>query len=70
MDIKEEKGSMAAYVAIVLLSILFILIAVFYISNAERKSQIFTAIKIKESYELDNDRASEIYETLVNKIQP
>ena len=64
MDIKEEKGSMAVYVTIVLLSMLFILGAVFLTSNANRNRQLKTAIKVKESYEADNDRAEEIYNNL------
>lgn len=64
MNIKEEKGSMAAYVTIVLLSMVFILFAVFITSNAVRKNQIQTVVKIKEVYEKDNDRADEIYDIL------
>ena len=62
--IKQEKGSMAVYVSIVLLSMLFILMAVFITSNAVMKSQIETIIGIKQSYEADNDRADEIYDRL------
>ena len=70
MNMKEEKGSMAVYVTIVLLSMLLILSAVFLTSNAIRKSQIETITKIKETYEADNDRADEIYETLIGNSEP
>ena len=63
--IKQEKGSMAVYVSIVLLSMLFILMAVFITSNAVMKSQIETTVGIKQSYEADNSRAAEIYDSLV-----
>lgn len=62
--IKQEKGSMAVYVSIVLLSMLFILMAVFITSNSVMKSQIETTVGIKESYEADNSRADEIYDSL------
>lgn len=61
MKIKDEKGSMAVYVSVVLLSMLLILSALFLISNVVRRSQIETAIKVKETYEADNDRVEEIY---------
>lgn len=63
--IKQEKGSMAVYVSIVLLSMLFILMAVFITSNSVMKSQIESAVGIKQSYEADNSRAAEIYDSLV-----
>ena len=62
--IREEKGSMAVYVSVVLLSMLFILMAVFFTSNAIRKSQLETVLGIKETYESDNQRASEIYDSI------
>ncbi len=65
--IKEQKGSMAVYVSIVLISMLFILLAVFISSNAVLKSQMETTVGIKQSYELDNNRASEIYDSVINK---
>lgn len=67
MKIREEKGSMAVYAGVVLLSMLLVLSAVFLTSNAVRKSQIRTVIGVKESYESDNDRADEIYDSLANK---
>lgn len=62
--IREEKGSMAVYVSVVLLSMLFILMAVFFTSNAIRKSQLETVFGIKKAYESDNQRASEIYDSI------
>lgn len=67
MNIKEEKGSMAVYVTIVLFSMLLILSAVFLTSNVIRKSQIKTITKVKETYEADNNRADEIYEMLIKE---
>ena len=67
MNLKNNKGSMAVYVSIVLITMLFILLAIFLISNAIRKSQLSTVVKVKESYEEDNNRADEIYEYLINK---
>lgn len=69
MKIRDEKGSMAAYVTIVLVSMLFILMAVFLTSNNLRKNQIKTALKVKETYEADNSRADEIYDGLVGNIK-
>lgn len=65
--IKEERGSMAAYVAIVLLSFLFILSALYFTSITVRKTQLLTVLKVKESYELGNDKAEEIYESQLAK---
>ena len=67
MNIKQEKGSMAVYVTIVLVSMVFILTAVFLISNSARKNQLKTAMKVKETYEADNIRADIIYDKLTNK---
>lgn len=64
--LREEKGSMAAYVSVVLLSMFFILVAIFLTSSAVRKSQLETAIRVKQSYEADNSRAAEIYNSLAN----
>lgn len=62
--VKSAKGSMAVYVSIVLLSMILVLTAIFLISNSVRKNQINTVIKVKETYEADNDKADEIYEGL------
>ena len=66
--IKQEKGSMAVYVSIVLLSMLFILMAVFITSNSVMKSQIESAVGIKQSYEADNSRAAEIYDSVTDEL--
>lgn len=70
MKIRDEKGSMAVYVTIVLVSMLFILMAIFLTSNNLRKNQIKTALKVKETYEADNGRADEIYDQLIGKNKP
>ena len=68
--IKQEKGSMAVYVSIVLLSMLFILMALFITSNAVMKSQIETTVGIKQSYEADNSRVADIYLGLIDTTAP
>ena len=60
MKIKDEKGSMAVYVLIVLLSMLLMLTTVFLTSNSARKSQLKTVMGIKQAYEADNDKAAEL----------
>lgn len=62
---REENGSMAVYVSVVLLTMLIILTAVFFISNAVRRSEIQTVMQLKQSYEADNSRAAEIYDSLL-----
>ena len=63
--IKKEKGSIAVYVSIVVLSMLFMLTAVFFTSSSKMKTQIETSMTVKQSYEVDNKRADEIYNSLV-----
>ena len=71
MCIKNEKGSMAVYVSIVLLTMLLILMAIFFISNSTRKIQLISAMNVKTSYELDNARAADIYNSIsVNIVNP
>lgn len=70
IKLRENKGSMAVYTSIVLLSMLLILTAVFLTSSAMRKSQLITTIKVKESYEADNDRAGDIYDALTGNVKP
>lgn len=62
--IKEQKGSMAVFVSVVLLTMLFILSAIFLTSSSVRQALIDTVIAVKESYETDNGRAAEIYSDL------
>ena len=68
--IKSSKGSIAVYVSIVIISMLLILLALFFTSNAVRRNQLTTAMKVKETYEADNGRAAEIYESLVDSMTP
>ena len=67
MKIKDEKGSMAIYVLIVLLSMLLMLTTVFLTSNSARKSQLKTVMGIKQAYEADNDKAADIYNSITKK---
>ena len=67
MKIKDEKGSMAVYVLIVLLSMLLMLTTVFLTSNSARKSQLKTVMGIKQAYEADNDKAADIYNSITKK---
>ena len=66
--IKEQTGSMAVYVSIVLLCMLFILMALFMRSNAVMVSQLESTIRLKQSYEADNQKASEIYEGVTEEL--
>ncbi len=69
MKIRDEKGSMAVYVTIALVSMLFILMTIFLTSSNLRKNQIKTALKVKETYEADNGRADKIYKNLEKKLE-
>ena len=64
MHMKSERGSMAVYVSIVLLTMLLVLMAIFLTSNSTRKMQLVSAMNVKSSYEADNDRAADIYSEL------
>ena len=66
--VKEQTGSMAVYVSIVLLCMLFILMALFMRSNAVMVSQLESTIRLKQSYEADNQKASEIYEGVTQEL--
>ena len=63
-NLKSSKGSTAVYVTIVILSMLIILLTLFFISNSVRQNQLATAMKIKETYEVDNEKAADIYKAL------
>lgn len=67
--IKEERASMAVYVGVVLMSFLLLLTATYIGAINVRKTQLSTIIKIKESYEKDNGKAEEIYNS-VSQSQP
>ena len=62
--INFEKGSMAVFVGIVLLGMLFIVMSVFLISNNSLQAQAESLIKIKEAYEVDVNNVDEIYQNL------
>ncbi len=66
-QIEKEKGSMAVFVSVALLSMLFILMALFMTSNSMRRSLIKTVIAVKESYEADNSKADDIYTILTEE---
>ena len=68
MSFKNDRGSMSVYVSIVLFTMLFILLAIFFTSSAIRKNQLSTVIGVKESYEKDNSKADEIYSNLEDKL--
>ena len=63
--VKSEKGIMARYVTVTLVTFIIILLAIFSGAVAVRKNQIKTLIKIKEVYEKDNDRKEEIVSNLI-----
>lgn len=65
--ILEEKGSMAVYVSIVLLSFLIILTGISMMSISVRKGQLKTVLSIKQSYEANNDKIEEIYQKQLAK---
>ena len=69
-EVKRENGSIAVYISVVILSMLFILLAVFLTSNSKVKSQIETTLTVKQSYEADNGKAGEIYSSLLAKLEP
>lgn len=64
--LKSSRGSMAVYVTIVILSMLIILLALFFTSNSVRRNQLITVMKLKQAYESDNGRADEIYADLTD----
>lgn len=66
--LKEEKGSMAVYVTITLLSFLILLVGIYSSGTAVRKSQLTSSLKIKESYEQYNNNIEEIYQKQLKKI--
>ena len=65
--IKTEKGSMAIYVTVTLVTMLLIAMAIFMVTVAKNKEQMQVSLKIKESYEADNARAAEIYASLIDE---
>ena len=59
--LKSEKGVMAAYVAIAVVTFTIIITALFSMAVTTRKNQIKTLIKVKEVYEQDNNKKEQIY---------
>ena len=68
--VKSSRGSMAVYVTIVVLSMLLILLALFFTSNSVRRNQLITVMKVKETYEADNQNAGAIYRLLAQRVEP
>ncbi len=66
--VREEKGSMAVYVAVTLTSFLIILTAIYIASTSMRNTQLSTIVKIKESYEQGNDRIGETYQKIADQM--
>lgn len=66
---KEEKGSMAVYVTIVLLTFLIMLTALYSSSAATRKAQLKTVIRIKEAYEANYEDIETIYKKQLAKLE-
>lgn len=60
--IKEEKASVSVYVFIVLFTYLIILSSIYFTLISVNKAQLKTILKIKQSYELDNGNAEQIYQ--------
>lgn len=61
---KSEKGSMAVYVTVVLLTMLIILSSLYMATASVRKNQLTAAVMIKKAYESDNNNAEKIYNSL------
>ena len=66
--IKEERASMAVYVAIVLITFLLLLTGIYFSSVSVRKSQLVTIMKIKESYESNINQVEQIYQRQLEKM--
>ena len=66
--LKEEKGSMAVYVTMALLSFLILLVGIYSSGISVRKSQLTSSIKIKEAYEQYNNNIEQIYERQLKRL--
>ena len=64
----EENGSMAVYTMITLLSFLIMLTGIYLSSVSVRKIQLKTVMKIKQSYELYNANAEDVYQIQLKKL--
>lgn len=67
---KNETGSMAVYVTIVLFIMLVFIVAIYMGTMSARKEQVITASKIKESYESNLNNIDEIYASIVRETEP
>lgn len=68
--LSDEKGSMAVYVTVVLLSFLIIISGVYALSSLNRQMQVKSVIEIKKSYEMYNDKKDQMYDKLYLASQP
>ena len=66
----NEKGAISVFVTIAVLSIVIVLMALFFTTSSVRKNQLLTVSKIKQAYESDNERAGEIYSSIVDDQEP
>ncbi|MCI9178118.1 MAG: hypothetical protein HFJ28_06175 [Clostridia bacterium] len=64
--IKEEKGSIAVYTIVTILSFIIILTGIFLTAASVRKNQLRTLPEIKVAYEKDLERKQEIYEEQIS----
>ena len=65
----EEKASVSIYVFIVLFSFTIMLTSIYFSANSVRKTQLLTMMRIKQSYEIDNENIEKIYQTQLEKMQ-
>lgn len=66
-NIKNEKGSLALFVTIAMLFFMAFLLALFFSTANEQKTQLAVTARIKEIYEKDVNNIDEIYDTFVGK---
>lgn len=64
----EEKASVSIYVFIVLFSFTIMLTSIYFSANSVRKTQLSTMMRIKQSYEIDNENIEKIYQTQLEKM--
>lgn len=67
--LKSQKGSMAVYVIICILTFIIILTGIFLTASSIRKNQLRTLPKIKQAYEKDLNNKQEICEEIYSKIE-
>ena len=65
----EEKASVSIYVFIVLFSFTIMITSIYFSANSVRKTQLSTMMRIKQSYEIDNENIEKIYQTQLEKMQ-